>query len=334
MRERIIRNACSRGHAWLRLLLCACIRPLGVRCAWVLISWSALVAGIPAGAEELISIATFNVENYLLESVQGRRVKAPASRRAVRDALFEMKADLVFLQELGSRQALLNIQTNLLAQGLHYSQAIFSETPGSPIHLGMLSRLPVGSVRHHTTNVFVLYGRAFRSSRAFLEVDIRLSDRDPLKVFAAHLKSKRPVPYADQWDLRTREALMLRQLVENRMKSQPGQLVAVVGDFNDDPSSETLKHLRGPAGKWRLADARPMGGRPGNVIPYLEGSGQRRSVWTHFFDDDDVFSRMDYILMNRDLSGRYRADLSYVLDLPTWGVASDHRPVLATFELR
>lgn len=340
MRETKINNAGFRGHAWLWTLEYLsigagsfCARTIGVWwCA--LVPWFALIVGLRGDGEELISIATFNVENYLLESTQGRRVKSLNSRRMIWDSLLEMKADVVFLQELGSSQALLNIQTNLHAQGLHYSQAIFSETPGSPIHLGMLSRLPMGPVRHHTTNVFVLYGRAFRSSRAFLEVDIPLHDRDPLKIFAAHFKSKRPVPYADQWDLRNREALMLRQLVEDRMKRHPGQLLAVVGDFNDDPASETLKNLRGAVGKWRLADARPVEGRPGFGMPYDAALGQRRPVWTHFFADEDLFSRVDYILMNRGLSKIYRAELSYVLDLPRWGVASDHRPVLATFKLR
>ena len=260
-------------------------------------------------------------------------MKPMASRLMVRDSLLEMNADVVFLQELGSEQALLNIQTNLHAQGIDYPQAVFSETPGSPIHLGMLSKLPVAAVRHHTTNVFVLYGRAFRSSRAFLEVDFQLPERNSLKVFAAHLKSKRPVPYADQWDLRTREAKMLRELVVHRMEKHPEQLLAVVGDFNDDPSSETLKFLKGSAGKWKLMDARPVEGRPGFQMEHGLSSGKRHSVWTHFFDEDDLFSRVDFILMNRQLSGIHRADLSYVLNHSNWGLASDHRPVLAIFEL-
>ena len=300
---------------------------------FLLLPWLMLIAGVQARGGELVSIATFNVENYLLESSGGRRIKFPASRRMVWDSLFEMNADVVFLQELGSEQALLNIRTNLHARGIDYPQAVFSETPASPIHLGMLSKLPVSTVRHHTTNVFVLYGRAFRSSRAFMEVDIQLPKRTSLKVFAAHLKSKRPVHYADQWDLRTREAKMLRQLVERCMEKHPEQLLAVLGDFNDDPSSETLKFLKGATGKWKLMDARLVEGRPGFQTEARVSSGKRQSVWTHFFDDDDLFSRVDFILMNRDLSRIYRPDMSYVLDHPKWGEASDHRPVLATFEL-
>ncbi len=339
MRETIIKRNGGSGYQLLRPLLNLSTVSDSLRIRfleqweYLLLPWLMLIVSVQSHGGELVSIATFNVENYLLESSGGRRIKPLASRGMVWDSLFEMNADVVFLQELGSEQALLNIRTNLHARGIDYPQAVFSETPGSSIHLGMLSKLPVTAVRHHTTNVFVLYGRAFRSSRAFLEVDIQLPKRTSLKVFAAHLKSKRPVHYADQWDLRTREAKMLRQLIERRMKKHPEQLLAVVGDFNDDPFSETLKLLKGATGKWKLTDARPVEGRPGFQTEGRASTGKRQSVWTHFFDDDDLFSRVDFILMNRNLSRIYRPDLSYVLDHPKWGEASDHRPVWMTFEL-
>ena len=282
---------------------------------------------------ELVSLASFNVENYLLKSSQGRSPKSSASRRAVTNSLLSMRADVVALQEIGSENALLELKQGLVSDSFSYSHHAITETPGSPIHVALLSRFPITQVAHHVTNVFVLYGKAYRPSRGFLEVDIAIPNQKSLKVFVAHLKSKRPVGYADQWDLRTREALLLRSLIDAQVKRNPEQLLAVVGDFNDGPASQTLKFLRGGKGTLPLTDARPREGTPGN-LPRLELKvGKRASVWTHFFKDEDVFSRVDFILLNRALSRFYLEERSYVLSLPDWGLASDHRPVLVTFEI-
>lgn len=281
---------------------------------------------------ESLALATYNVENYLLRSVQGRKVKPSYARLAVQDALRAMRADIVVLQEIGSLDALQDLNQALEKDALHYPFQVFSETPESPIHLGMLSRHPVSKVTHHATNVFVLYGKAYRPSRAFLEVDVSLPGGRTLKIMAAHLKSKRPVGYADQWDLRNREAWLLRQLIEQRMKESPDALLAVVGDFNDGPSSRTLRRILGPPGSFRLTDARPAEGVPGKPRRLMVGDKRRVAVWTHFFATEDVFSRNDYVLMNRPLSRHFQRDRSFVLHLPQWGQASDHRPVVAVFE--
>lgn len=282
---------------------------------------------------ERISLATFNVENYILESNQGRNAKSIASRQAVKNSLLSLQADVVALQEIGSVNALLELRNGLELESLSYPYHAISETPGSPIHVALLSRFPIKHVAHHTTNVFVLYGKAFRPSRGFLEVDVVIPKSESLKIFVAHLKSKRSVGYADQWDLRTREALLLRSLVDARLKKDPEQLLAVVGDFNDGPVSQTLKFLRGGKGKMRFADARPSEGIPMNLQRPDLISGKRASVWTHFFQDEDIYSRVDFILMNRALNQYYRDNKSCVLNLPNWGQASDHRPVLAVFEI-
>jgi endonuclease/exonuclease/phosphatase family metal-dependent hydrolase len=302
-----------------------------------LLFWLGIVVGIGAvldpsvRAAEQVSLATFNLENYLLNPNQGRSPKPQSSRLAVKNALLSMRADVVALQEIGSETALLELRQGLEAESLSYPHHAITETPGSPIHVAVLSRFPITQVSHHVTNVFVLYGKAFRPSRGFLEVDIAIPRKDQLKVFVAHLKSKRPVGYADQWDLRTREALLLRSLVDSRLKQDPAQLLAIVGDFNDGPASQTLKFLRGGKGSLRFIDARPSEGIAGGLPGSKLNTGKRSSVWTHFFADEDVFSRVDFILMNRSLSHHYRDDKSYILDLPDWGQASDHRPVLANF---
>jgi endonuclease/exonuclease/phosphatase family metal-dependent hydrolase len=307
-------------------------RNLRISLVWVVTICSFSLPSV-VGSSELVSLASFNVENYHLKPNQGRKPKSKQSREAVGNALLSMRADVVALQEIGSENALMVLKQGLEAQSLSYPHHIITETPGSPIHVALLSRFPITQVTHHVTNVFVLYGKAFRPSRGFLEADLELPYQESLKIFVAHLKSKRPVGYADQWDLRTREALLLRSLMDARLKSDPDQLMAVVGDFNDGPSSQALKFLKGPVGPTRFIDARPIEGYPGSFPRTGSGTEKRSSAWTHFFLDEDVYSRVDFILMNRPLSRLYRENQSYVLDFQDWGQASDHRAVSATFEI-
>ena len=65
-----------------------------------------LLSQLQAG--ELVSLASFNVENYLLNSDQGRSPKSHVARRAVEKSLLCMRADVVALQEIGSETSPLN----------------------------------------------------------------------------------------------------------------------------------------------------------------------------------------------------------------------------------
>ncbi|MDB6059556.1 MAG: Endonuclease/Exonuclease/phosphatase family protein, partial [Verrucomicrobiales bacterium] len=45
----------------------------------------------------------------------------------------------------------------------------------------------------------------------------------------------------------------------------------------------------------------------------------------------DVYSRIDYILASRGISHEWLNEDTYVFSTPEWGIASDHRPVVADF---
>src|SRR2546430_4302639 len=50
---------------------------------------------------------------------------------------------------------------------------------------------------------------------------------------AAHLKSRREVPEADEAELREQEAIVLRGIIDARLKANPAANLIVLGDFND-----------------------------------------------------------------------------------------------------
>jgi exonuclease III len=57
----------------------------------------------------------------------------------------------------------------------------------------------------------------------------------------------------------------------------------------------------------------------------------RRVAWTHYYAKEELYSRIDYILASPALAPHYVPEQSYILSMPDWGAASDHRPVRAEF---
>ena len=51
----------------------------------------------------------------------------------------------------------------------------------------------------------------------------------------------------------------------------------------------------------------------------------------HFLAKEDVYSRIDYIFTSRAMKRCWEKEETYVLSLPDWGLASDHRPLVAGF---
>src|SRR5208282_6403809 len=79
-----------------------------------------LVGLLPAARAQtnIFRLATFNVENYLDAASGARHLKSPAAQAKVRDCILAIKPDVIALQEMGSTNALLDLQSNLKAGGL------------------------------------------------------------------------------------------------------------------------------------------------------------------------------------------------------------------------
>src|SRR5205814_7792728 len=99
------------------------------------------------------------------------------------------------------------------------------------IHLALLSRLPVTARLPHTNEDFLLNGRRFQVSRGFAEADIQVNTNYSFTLRAAHLKSKRPIPQADEAELRTEEAKIMREKIEALFATNPNVNLVVLGDL-------------------------------------------------------------------------------------------------------
>jgi endonuclease/exonuclease/phosphatase family metal-dependent hydrolase len=106
--------------------------------------------------------------------------------------------------------------------------------------------------------------------------------------------------------------------------------LVVLGDFNDTRNSAAIRRLVGD-GRLRLVDTRPAE-RNGDDAPSPNPRWPpRRITWTYYYGTEDSYDRIDYILVSPGMAAEWDPSSSYVLAIPNWGVASDHRPVVAGF---
>jgi endonuclease/exonuclease/phosphatase family metal-dependent hydrolase len=281
---------------------------------------------------ESFRVATYNVENYLDQPTESRpHPKSAAARAKIREGIRALKPDVLALEEMGTTNALLELRASLKAEGLDLPYWEHVSGSDTNIHVAVLSRLPFAARRPHTNETFLLSGRRFRVSRGFAEVDIKVNSNFSFTFIAAHLKSRRPVPEADEAEMRLEEAKALRKIVDADLAANPRANLIVLGDFNDNPNSASTKEIIG-RGRFKLIDTRPAE-RNGDDAPNENSRYEpRRITWTHHYGVEDSFSRIDYIMLSPGLAKVWVTNETYVLAISNWGVGSDHRPLVATFE--
>jgi endonuclease/exonuclease/phosphatase family metal-dependent hydrolase len=284
----------------------------------------------PLPAAESFRIATYNRENYLDQPIGTRPAKSADSRAKVRESLRAIQADVVALQEMGTTSALLELRASLKAEGLDYP--FWEHVTGwdTNIHVAVLSRFPIIARRPHTNESFLLFGRRFRVNRGFLEVDLKVNDRYSFTLMTTHLKSRRPVPEADEAELREQESILLRAKIDARLSASPNANLVVLGDLNDTQDSRSTRAVIG-RGKNALVDTRPAERNGDNLPNPNPRYGPRNINWTHYYGKEDSYSRIDYLLLSAGMAHEWNKEETYILALPNWGIGSDHRPLVATF---
>jgi endonuclease/exonuclease/phosphatase family metal-dependent hydrolase len=275
-------------------------------------------------------IGTYNLEGYLDQPSANRQPKSPAAKAKIRESIRALKPDVLALQEIGSATALAELRESLKLEGSDFPYWELVSGFDTNIHVAVLSRFPITASRSHTNENFLLSGRRFRVSRGFAELDIQVNTNYSLTLLAAHLKSKRPIPQADEAEMRLEEAKLLREKIDARLAANPEANLVVVGDFNDTPDSSSTKAVIG-RGKLKLIDTRPAERNGDDDSAASAASPPRNIAWTHYYSKEDSYSRIDFLLLSRGMAREWLPNESSVLTLPNWGVASDHRPIVAAF---
>src|ERR1043166_5823318 len=241
-------------------------------------------------AAETFRVATYNLENYLDQHLGTRPLKTPEAKARIRESLRAIDADVVALQEMGSTNALAELRTALKGEGLDYPFWEHVRGWDTNIHVAVLSKFPIIARRPHTNDSFLLFGRRFHVSRGFAEVDIQVNPHYSFTLITAHLKSRRPVPEADETELREQEAVLLREHIEARLADPPNANLIVLGDFNDTKDTQSTRTILG-RGRHGLIDTRPAE-RNGDNQPSPNSRSEPRNItWTHYYAKEDTYRR-------------------------------------------
>lgn len=281
-------------------------------------------------AQDPFRVVTYNVENYLVRPTETRKIKPEPSRAMVVKGLVALKPDVLALQEIGDVDSLTELQGRLKAAGLDLPHAEHVRGYDTNIFVAVLSRFPIVSRHPHTNESYLLNGRRFRTSRAIAEVEIEPRPGYRFSLLTTHLKSKRAVADGDEAEMRTQEAMILREKLDALLQQKPDANFVVCGDFNDTRDTPAIRAVMGRGNK-SLMDTRPAE-RNGDTAPSENPNWDpRRVTWTHYYGKEDSYSRLDYILVSRGMAREWRKEGTYILTLSDWGVASDHRPLVAEF---
>jgi endonuclease/exonuclease/phosphatase family metal-dependent hydrolase len=281
---------------------------------------------IAQAAPQTFRVATYNVESYLDEPVARRKAKSPEAKAKVCENILAIKPDVIALEEMGTTNALMELQQSLKNRGvdLPFWEHVYGHD--SAIHLAILSRFPIASSHPHTNEAFMLGAHLRQVGRGFAEVEIAVNDKYHFTLLTAHLKSRVVSKVADEAEVRLQEATLLRKIVEARLAANPELNLIVCGDFNDVRDSDTIKMVVGH-GANPLFDLRPAE----KPHPFHMASDEHAVTWTHHFPQEDNYSRIDYIFVSRGMAHEWLNEETYVFSAPDWGIASDHRPVVADF---
>ena len=277
-------------------------------------------------------IASFNVENYLDAAAPRGRVKSAESKAEVRKSIRTMDPDVLALQEMGSPDTLMELRYSLGAEGCEFPHWEHIAGCDADIHLAILSKFPIAARRPHDNESFLLHGRRLGVRRGFGEVDIQVAPGYAFTLITAHLKSANAIADADEAELRLAEARLLREKIDARLAACPETKVVVLGDFNDTQDSTVIRTVIGQD-PHRLIDARPAEGDGQAFVKPNDAGASRAVAWTNYHPKEDSYTRVDYLLISRSLVPDWLPGESYVLASPNWGIASDHRPIVAAFRM-
>ena len=267
--------------------------------------------------------AGYNVENYAPvaipgETKSGRPGKTAEAAGAVVQVVQEIGPDILGVCEMGTAPQFEEFRKRLEAAGLGYCDFEWVESADPARHLALASRFPIVARQSVADLPYESHGMRQKVRRGFLDVTVEIHAGFRLRIVGAHLKSKRPSPEGSPDLERRQEAHLLRQHIDEILAADPTLPLLVFGDFNDTKEQPAIQEITGQRGatealtELRLADS--VGDR-----------------WTYYWKADDVYSRIDFLFVNRALAPRVVQERSGVYRSPLWNTASDHRPVFATF---
>jgi endonuclease/exonuclease/phosphatase family metal-dependent hydrolase len=287
--------------------------------------WVFLVCLGPCAWAETLTVATYNIQNYgpadrvTEDGYRKDYPKPEVEKRALRSVVRALNADVLALQEMGSRAYLEELRRDLKAEGLDYPHAVLLEAADADRHVALLSKRPLHGVALHTDLAFAYFGKKETVKRGLLEVRVAVEGGE-IAIFVVHLKSR----FTDRADdplsstRRSAEATTVRDRILQLFPHPAAARFLIVGDCNDTKTSKTIQFLT----------------KRGNTVvaELLPATDTRGESWTYGFRKEESYSRVDYILVSPGLSPAVHERTTKIYDGAGVPEASDHRPVVVTLQ--
>ena len=228
-------------------------------------------------------------------------------------ALSVLDADVIGLMEVETLGVLTRLNNALGDRA--YAEAILLEgnDPERGIDVALLSRFPVLQIVSHAADTYEADDGRNECvfSRDCLECHLRLPSGETLVVLVNHFKSKRGGEFETE-PLRKAQAARVHAIAESLREKYP--LVAVIGDLNDTPQSQTLQPLLS-----------------GPLIDLLARDIPQSSNYS--FVHRRQTERIDYLLASDELAAYFVPNSALLLHDDWARRASDHAPARVAFSL-
>lgn len=278
--------------------------------------------------DNAVVFCSYNLKNWLLMDrtfgskggpLKGKPEKEKAAVIAI---LGQIKPDVLGVCEIGSDEDFADLKQHLAAAGLDYPHAERCHGGDPGRSLGLLSKYPIVGRHSQTALTYQMGYLKLPVQRGFLDATVEVTPGFQLRCVGVHLKSMREITEADQAQMRRNETRLLRQHLDGILKDDPTAKVLAYGDFNDHAKEPPIDDIRGDRAtpELRMTD-----------IPLVDINGEN---WTHFYDWQDSYSRLDYAFVSRTLHPHVAAKNCFIYFDKDFAQASDHRPIVLHFSLK
>jgi endonuclease/exonuclease/phosphatase family metal-dependent hydrolase len=277
--------------------------------------------GVDLPPPKPLVVATWNLHNFynhLIDDPGQANLEAtdPAwgqHRVDVGLALNAIDADILLLQEVESTEVLQEL--NQMELGGKYSEVVVIDANDPRgIDVAVMSKVPLDATISHADEFFAKEGTSgpdYIFARDVLEVHLTFNGR-AIVMLNVHYKAKEN----DNPDKRLAEAQRTRAIADEITAAAPETALIIAGDFNDLPGSPPYDAAAGAA-----PDAYT------NAAIHVDEADR----WT--FDFQGTLELVDHQLSNPLMTDRLDTTSVTIRHDPEFLPASDHAPIIATYQI-
>ncbi|MCD4823454.1 MAG: endonuclease/exonuclease/phosphatase family protein [Phycisphaerae bacterium] len=261
---------------------------------------------------------TFSQDELCVRTFMGRLVRAKSpddTNEIARRIVDVVNADVLAVQEVEHIEILKRFNREHL-QNLYSHFALVEGNDPRLIDVGIMSKLPIGTIVSHQTAVHPDEPNQRIFSRDLLQVEILNHNRDKLfTIYNTHLKShfvpfgQDPIQGAiDANNRRRRQAETISRIISSM--ERPNSRFVLTGDMNDPPDSQFLSPMLTVDNQLLVNTLEnTTETRPPKAETPGQGLGPQTPAWTHRFNpsgpDLPEYRLFDQIWVSQALAGQF-----------------------------